>query len=69
MNFVKKIINFNVKKKKFRLAAGTLIGNLLKRRAVSDGPLRGGLMAPENDDFFIYSQSCFRGKVVHSFVN
>ena len=69
MNFVKKIINFNVKKKKIRLAAGTLIGNLLKRRAVSDGPLRGGLMAAENDDFFIYSQSCFRGKVVHSFVN
>ena len=26
-------------------------------------------MAAENDGFFIYSQSCFRGKVVHGFVN
>ena len=41
-NFVTKIINFDVKIKKKNACGGHPIGNLLKRRAVSDGPLRGG---------------------------
>ena len=42
VNFVKKIINFDVKKK-ISPAADTLIGNLLKRRAGLRRPTVSGL--------------------------
>ena len=42
MNFTKKIINFDVEKKNSP-AAGTLIGNLLKRRAGLRRPTASGL--------------------------
>ena len=54
-NFIKKIINFDVKQKKNSPAASPLIGNLLKWRAVSDDPLRGGFRASKKHQIVIKS--------------
>ena len=67
INFVKKTFDFDFFFWKiFRLAAGPLLGKLLKRRAVSDGRLRRGLRARFFFDFSIDLKSDLRGKVVHT---
>ena len=45
-------------------AAGPLLGKLLKRRAVSDGPLRGGFTAPKKYQI-INKLSSKKHKVIH----
>ena len=48
INFVKKMINFYFFEKKFSPSGGPPLGKLLKRRAVSDGRLRRGLVREKN---------------------
>ena len=62
-NFHEEIINFDQKFWKISPSGGPLSGRLLKRRAVSDGPLRGGLTVPKKHEiltkhFAVFDHFC-----------